>query len=157
MRKPFFRHIKPNITFNLPLTLLVTTLFQIVKTKCCFFIPLLISYRINYYYINLFILIFLFSARESREIRRECWPHAKALTCRYLYPKCTRGRNEPEVKPLCKGDCTYVKKICDGEYKRMLSSEYYQKFIPKCGDQATIFTEVPCDNLPTYKPERGRL
>ena len=108
-------------------------------------------------FINFLIFYYLFSARESREIRRECWPHAKALTCRKLYPKCTPGRNEPDIKPLCTGDCAYVKKICDGEYKRMLSSEYYQKFIPRCGDQATIFnTEVPCDNLPTYRPQEGK-
>lgn len=93
--------------------------------------------------------------KRSGQISRECWQHAKALTCRLFYPKCDRTRNVPEILPLCKQDCDYVQGICRGEYKRTLHSKYFQNYFPLCGRDFSIFSTSYCSHLQTYNPSQG--
>ncbi|XP_066918249.1 tyrosine-protein kinase transmembrane receptor Ror-like isoform X2 [Clytia hemisphaerica] len=98
-------------------------------------------------------------SRQSGEISRECWPHAKALTCRLFYPRCDARLTGPDVKSLCTKDCKYARQMCDGEYRRALHSKYYQEFIPLC-DDSNMFGDSAsnmnlCEKLPTYNPDKG--
>lgn len=95
--------------------------------------------------------------RISNQISRECFEHAKALTCRKFYPECNGevGKaGKANVRPLCGSDCKYVKEICKGEYRRMLSSPYYQAYFPICKVN-TIYPDNVCWHLPTYNPSKG--
>lgn len=96
--------------------------------------------------------------RKTRQIGRECWPHAEALTCMHFYPECNTAQNAPIKTTLCSTHCSFLKQgICKGEFRRAKHSSYFQRFIPLCEEVSFIEDSKGefCFFLPTFDLKKG--
>lgn len=99
--------------------------------------------------------------KETGQITKECWPHAKALTCAYHYPECNRRKDGASLKTnLCSQHCQFMNRnVCKDELQRSRISSKFRQFLPLC-EEVALFDDSDgrnCFFLPTVDFSKGKF